>query len=146
MRDKERFKDKDRDFGFYFDFSPFNELFKLHPQFWRKRGKNFQCRPCFDHTLRGKQYPRTSIEKDNEKYTLVIELPGITKDDINLELTSEEVWLEAKNEEYEKHYFYRNFFESPIIPEQAQAKLKMGILTLHLPLKEGESKVKVDIE
>lgn len=146
MRDKEQFRDKDRDFGFYFDFSPFSEFFKMNPQFWRKRGRSVGFKPFFSHCLGGKLYPIASLEKNHEKYTLIIELPGITKDDINLELTSEEIWLEAKNEESEKHYVYRNFFENPIIPEQAKAKLKMGILTLHLPLKEGETKVKVDIE
>ena len=146
MRDNERFRDKDRDFGFYFDFSPFGEFIRMHPQFWKKRGRFSGFQPFFNHYLGGKQCPKAFLEKNNEQYTLTIELPGITKEDINLELTSEEIWLEAKNEEYGKHYYYRNFFETPIIPEQTQAKLKMGILTLHLLLKEGESKVKVDIE
>ena len=100
-------------------------------------------------------------ETDNE-IIIVAELPGVKKEDININATedtveiSAEVKTEKEETEKEMEYIHREIipkkfhrsFKLPveIIPERAKATYKNGILELRLPKKESREKRSIKIE
>ena len=87
-------------------------------------------------------------EYDNEYY-IKVELPGINKDDINIDINKSYVKIEAKKEieketENKKHKYHKSefrygnysrtlYFPYEIDVEKANAELKKGILHITLP-------------
>ncbi|MFX0186057.1 MAG: Hsp20/alpha crystallin family protein [Candidatus Hodarchaeota archaeon] len=143
------FKDRNRDRGFKFhvDFPPFNFLWKNicdsgHP-FFHKEHWFDQFRDKFSD---GSVRPHTRIESDKNAYMIIIEIPGIFKEDIDLEISSEELWLQAKNERYDKNYRLHLLFRKSIKSDQIKANLKAGILTITAPFSDKEPKTKVKID
>lgn len=118
-----------------------------------------------DPFFRGSFLPSTGIKADireNEKeYVLDIEIPGVKKEDIKLELRDDVLTVsvdhnEEVNEERdnyirrERRYgsFSRSFYVDNIKADSVKAKYVDGILTVTLP-KEKESKKnthKIDIQ
>lgn len=127
--------------GFTPDFLPFG-------QFWKHFGRH-----CIPHPHRGKFFgihddkiPRTHVTRDHEKYTIQIELPGISKDEIELEVTSDEIWLEARNENLNKTYSRNISLRIPIESTMVKASIKAGLLTIIAPLVEKREKRRIDID
>jgi HSP20 family protein len=99
-------------------------------------------------------------ETDNE-IIIEAELPGVKKDDININATEDsvEISAEAKTEEEteeeheyirkerEQKKFYRAFtLPVKVNPEKSKATYKNGILELRLPKKETREKRSIKIE
>lgn len=131
--------------GFQFEFPPFGP-------FMRKFA--FNCGP---HHRRGRHsrfhgdrnwsaYPRAYISRDHEKYTIQVELPGISKENIELEVGPDEIWLEARNEELDKEYRRNLLLRKSIDPTMVKASMKAGLLTITAPLAEKGEKYKVNID
>jgi HSP20 family molecular chaperone IbpA len=76
----------------------------------------------------------------------MMEIPGISRDQINLEISTDELWFKAKNEELKKEYHYHLFFRKPVKAEEISAKLKAGILTIKAPYSEPSNKRTVNID
>ncbi len=131
---------KDKDFHFSCGFDPFKIFVQGHP------GSKL---PIF-HKSRGfSNYGysgRPEIEKDDDGYTITFEIPGISRDEIHLEVTPDGLWLDAKNEELDKKYKNHFHFKEPIDPEKVNAKLKAGILIVSAPYANKKPKTKVNIE
>ncbi|MHA1995184.1 MAG: Hsp20/alpha crystallin family protein [Candidatus Hodarchaeales archaeon] len=89
---------------------------------------------------------RAEIEKDDDAYTITFEVPGVSKEDIQLEITPDGLWLNAKNEELKKEYKNHFHFREPIDPEKVNARLKAGILMVTAPFANKKPKTKVNIE
>ncbi len=146
MNEKTDKHDDEKDFNFCCDFPPFHILMKnfrgMKPffdkgTFSRHHGKKFH---------RGSNAPYTQITRDEEGYTITMELPGISKDEINLENTNEELWISAESKEFDRKYKHHLYFKRPVRSEEVKARLKAGILTITAPFMDRIPKTKVDVE
>jgi HSP20 family protein len=88
--------------------------------------------------------------KENEKdYTLELALPGMSKDDIQIELEENYLKISSKKEhENEKEWYYQSFSKSVYIGdtdvdiENIKSTMDKGILKIVLPKKEKVVKKK----
>ncbi len=100
----------------------------------------------------GESLPAVNISEDDKGYSIEVAVPGIAKDNFNLEIENDVLILSSEQEEnkdeQKQNYLRREFsyqsfkrsFELPetIDQEQINATIDAGILTLSLPKKEEE--------
>jgi HSP20 family protein len=92
---------------------------------------------------------KVDIKETEKAYVVEAEIPGVQKDEINLEIEQDRLTISVnKNEEIneEKENYIRkerrssamtrSFTVDNIIPEQANAKYENGVLAITLPKKE----------
>jgi len=132
---------------------PFNDvddMSRLFDEMWRR-----QIRP-----MAGNWYPVVDIMEDENEYTLIAELPGLTRDDVKISLTDNIVTIrgekkaktEEKNENWhqmERTYgmFERSFtLGSSVDPSRVKAKFENGVLTVALPKSEEARPREIRIE
>jgi Molecular chaperone (small heat shock protein) len=70
---------------------------------------------------------------EKDKFKIFIELPGVDKDKVKLDVAEDSV--EIKTEDEKKFYKMINL-DSAVDPDSAKASYKNGILTLELDKKE----------
>lgn len=116
----------------------------------------------FHQELKGMAMPVDVKEYENE-YCVKVELPGIEKEDINIDINKSYVKIEANKEieketEDKKHKYHKSefrygnysrtlYFPYEIDVETSTAELKKGILNLTLPklVKEEKETKKLEI-
>jgi len=94
--------------------------------------------------------PRTNLYDNGDQLEIMAEIPGLSKDDINIKIQGNYLELSGSRkpqvpEEYQSHRvergaltFTRSFtLPSDVDVEKAEASLKDGILTLALPKAEA---------
>lgn len=94
---------------------------------------------------------RTDIIDKGDKYVLEAELPGFTKEDINIDIQNDRLIVSAEHnentEEKKENFvrkerrfgsFSRSFDISSVKADEITAEYKNGILELNLPKKAGE--------
>jgi HSP20 family protein len=100
----------------------------------------------------GESLPAVNISEDDKGYSIEVAVPGIAKDNFNLEIENDVLILSSEQEEnkdeQKQNYLRREFsyqsfkrsFELPetVDQEQINATIDAGILTLSLPKKEEE--------
>ena len=96
-----------------------------------------------------------SVDEDEKEYVIKVETPGFDKDQINIELNDNVLTIKAERKDSEKSrgsYSERSSIISrrvqlsdEVDSEKIDAVLDKGILTLHLPKKEGITKQKIEI-
>ena len=137
-------------------FDPFKKIRKQETSL----SKFFDSNMEFDSFIRS---PLLDIKDEGDKLKIIAELPGIKKQDLDIDLTANQLTLKAKadvkKEEkskkkgyYSKERKFNSFFRSiklpeEIIPDKTRAEFKNGVLELHLKKKQGKKqkgfKVKV---
>ena len=96
------------------------------------------------------------VKEYDDNYCLKVELPGINKEDINIDINKSYVKIEAKKEfekeeEDKKHKYHKSefrygnysrtlYFPYEIDPNTSTAELKKGILEIKLPKIQLENK------
>lgn len=109
--------------------------------------------------------PAIEVKQNDKNYKVKVQLPGIKKDNINIELDNdfmtisaeiheekEEQKEEEKNTRYQTSEFrYGKYmrtisFDQPVKADEAKAKYKDGILTVTVPKQEIETHTKKIIE
>lgn len=88
--------------------------------------------------------PSVCIYHDEEKYLIEIELPGVSKEKIHLEMTERGFCLKAPRDDIE--YFGCWTLAHDIKPAEAKATFKNGLLTITAPLARPMKGQKVPIE
>jgi HSP20 family protein len=98
--------------------------------------------------------------KENEKdYVVEAEMPGVNKDDINIEMRDDRLTIAVqKNEDSEEERdnyirkerrtssMSRSFYVADVKPEEIKAKFENGVLSITLPKSEDQKKQhKIDI-
>ena len=143
-------KDKDYrnedDFNLCSDFPPFHMFFKAFPFKNFSHEKGFFHKNFGDLFSYGKHYPITHVKRDDEGYLIIMEIPGISKDQISLEVTNDSLWFNAKNDDLGKDYRYHMNFRKRIQTDNISAKLKAGILTIKALYLEPHPKRRVNID
>lgn len=137
-------RERERDFGF---FDPFFDGFFRFPSF-KNEFKDLE------------KVMRTDVREEENGYTLEVEMPGVKKEDVNLELNNGYLTIEAKqsksDDEKDKKGNYirreryygssaRSFYVGDISEEEINASLDSGILKVYIP-KENKEKNKKRIE
>ncbi len=125
--------------------------FRLIDDFEREFGKILNNFPSKNYELKN-SFGACDFEEKENHYLVTMDLPGIPKNEINIEATdgSLRVWGERKSERKEGDYSERYWgrFERTIpVPKgvdekQIEARFENGVLSLRIP-KTGEAKSKM---
>ncbi len=87
--------------------------------------------------------PLVDIMEEKEKYKIFVELPGVDKEKVKLDVAESSV--EVKTEDDKK--FYKMIeLESPVDTESAKASYKNGVLTLELDKEEKRKGKEIKID
>jgi HSP20 family molecular chaperone IbpA len=101
----------------------------------------------------------TDMDETEKEYIITIEMPGVRKDEIKLNIEEDAVTIsvqkEDREEELEERYFwkqqtYRGFYKRMHIPQNADpdkisATYRNGVLEVHIPKKETRGRnIKID--
>ena len=104
---------------------------------------------------------KIDVKEDDKEYMVEAELPGMTKEDVNLSIEDGRLCISVNKEEVkenknEKNYIHRerrytsiqrNVFLAEAANEDIKAKLKDGVLMITVPKKVHEDKSKaIEIE
>ena len=87
--------------------------------------------------------PLVDIMDEKDKYKIFIELPGVDKEKVKLDVAEDSV--EVKTEDDKKFYKMINF-DSAVNPDSSKASYKNGVLTLELEKKEKRIGKEIKIE
>ncbi|MEF8873287.1 MAG: Hsp20/alpha crystallin family protein [Candidatus Thermoplasmatota archaeon] len=146
-------------------FSPFREMDSIFEDLDRTLDRFFG-RPVEGRTssrmMPQARTPVTDLRDLGDKYRVEAEMPGLDKDDIEIEVRKDGMVIEAEKEkeieEEGEDYLrsergYRSFYRKLPLPDEVNvdevgANLENGILTIDLPKKEPEEKEgrKIEIE
>ncbi|WP_455367642.1 Hsp20/alpha crystallin family protein [[Eubacterium] cellulosolvens] len=117
----------------------------------------FFGRPMWDPTMRCLE-PLAHVRETDDKFIVTIDLPYVKKEDIKLEITPEDLKIEAK---MQKHILYDRWgtiqrrcrfdtfhkeihFPSEISADGAKAKFKEGFLIIEIPKRTTRYKISID--
>ncbi|CAM2907803.1 Hsp20/alpha crystallin family protein [Paenibacillus taichungensis] len=109
----------------------------------------------------GVQSFRTDIREEENKYVVKAELPGIAKEDIDIQVEGNELIIRAKRNEMTEQKddtnriirqerrsgeFIRRFYVEHIDEENIKARLENGLLELDIPKLPGEDHSRKSIQ
>ncbi|QOJ78172.1 Hsp20/alpha crystallin family protein [Infirmifilum lucidum] len=90
--------------------------------------------------------PFTDIFDEGDYYRIVVDIPGVDKEQINIEATENSLTISTSGE---RRYYKEVTFRDPIKPETAKAQYKNGVLTITVEKKikkEKEKGVRIKVE
>ncbi len=104
--------------------------------------------------------PQFEVKETSDAYVIKADLPGVNQDDIDINLTGNRLIVSGRREAEERHegdnYFafersYGTFTRAFTLPEgvdpdQVQAELKNGVLTLTIPKREEVKPRKISLK
>ena len=102
--------------------------------------------------------PRVDVEEQDGAYVVEAELPGVKREDVNIELVRNELSItgEIKEEEREgtlrRHtrrtgrFEYRVTLPDPVDAEKIEARLDNGVLTVRVPKSERAERRTIEIQ
>jgi HSP20 family protein len=101
--------------------------------------------------------PPVDIYETSESLVLIADLPGVSKEDLNLRVDNNVLTLQGKSShaasgeaiyrEYELVNFFRQFeLSEQVDQEKIAADFKQGVLTLHLPKVEKSKPRQIEVK
>lgn len=127
-----------------------------------QRRNGFDIDSWFDNFFNDSFFPfaygnntgiKVDIKENDKDYVVEAELPGVNKDEINVELRDDRLTImvqrdESKEEERDNYIrrerrnssMSRSFYVSGVKPEDVKAKFDNGVLTISLPKSEEQKK------
>lgn len=93
--------------------------------------------------------PKSIVDKTENGYSLVMSVPGLTKEDLKIVIKDRKLTISYENEKKDDDsYFVEKFSKSyflsdDIIDKKIEAEVKNGILKINLPTKDPESTEKI---
>ena len=95
--------------------------------------------------LPGSREPLVDVQEDNKQITVIAEIPGVSKEDVDLEVTNDSMIIRVDNPE--RKYYKEVNLPAEVDRESGDAKFNNGVLSIKLnklkPKKKGK-KLKVD--
>lgn len=91
--------------------------------------------------------PFTDVIEEEDKIRIIMDIPGVEKDDINIEATENEVKVSAERDD--RKYYKVVSLPDAVKPESAKASYKNGVLTIifeKVKKSKGGKGVKIKIE
>jgi len=110
---------------------------------WGNIRPGFGAKPHISETIE----PFVDIIEEEETIKIIADLPGVEKEDINIEATESEVRISA--ERGERKYFKVVKLPARVRPDTAKASYKNGVLTITIEKEEKSKKlsgVKIKVE
>lgn len=102
--------------------------------------------------------PLVDIEEQDDAYVVEAELPGVKREDVNIELVGNELDVTGEIKERERkgtlrrrtrrtgHFEYRVGLPDQVDPSKIDAKLDQGVLTVRVPKAERAQRRKIEIK
>jgi HSP20 family protein len=90
--------------------------------------------------------PFTDVFDEGDHYRIIVDVPGVEKDKINIEATERSLTITASND---RKYYKEVSFAEPVNPDTAKAQYRNGVLTITIEKKEKTKKekgVKIKVE
>jgi HSP20 family protein len=88
--------------------------------------------------------PAVCVDHDRENYSIQIELPGVKKDDIVLEISEQSFCVKGSRTDADLAGCY--FLAHSVNADKAKAKFESGLLNVTIPLKQPLVGKKIPIE
>jgi len=91
--------------------------------------------------------PLVDVLEDTSVLRVIAEIPGVTKQDIDLSATENSLLIQAESEDGKRKYYKELDLPCIVVPDTASAKFKNGVLEVELTKKHCDEKKgkKVDI-
>lgn len=87
--------------------------------------------------------PLVDVMEENDRYKIFVELPGVEKESVKLDVAESSVEIKTNDE----HKFYKMIYlDSAIDPESAKASYKNGVLSVEMEKKAARKGKEVTIE
>lgn len=129
---------------------PMRDLTRMHDDMDRLFGSLLTERPTNPFWTDSPKVPALDVRTEDGKYIVHLDVPGIKKENVDIQVTDEAVTVKAEyggEEEEEKNgYLHRERYRgtvqrsfrlpSPVSAGEATAKLEDGTLILTLPIRE----------
>jgi HSP20 family protein len=102
--------------------------------------------------------PPVDIEEQDDAYVIEAEVPGVKKDDVNIELISNELMVTGEIKEREREgilrkrtrrigrFEYRVRLPEQVDPDNVEAKLKDGVLSVRVPKHEQAERRRIQVK
>lgn len=102
--------------------------------------------------------PPVDIEEQDDAYVIEAEVPGAKKDDVNIELISNELMVTGEIKEREREgilrkrtrrigrFEYRVRLPEQVDPDNVEAKLKDGVLSVRVPKHEQAERRRIQVK
>ncbi len=87
--------------------------------------------------------PLVDVMNEKERYRIFVELPGVDKDKVRLDVAEDSVEIKTDDD---KNFYKMIYLDSAIDTDSAKASYKNGVLTLELDKKEKRKGKEVRIE
>ena len=87
--------------------------------------------------------PLVDVMSEKEKFKIFVELPGVEKEKVKLDVAEDSVEIKTDDE---KKFYKMIYLDSTVDPDSAKASYKNGILTLELDKKETRKGKEVKID
>ena len=101
-------------------------------------------------------FPALNLYQNGEKYEVKVTVPGIKKEDLEIEVIEGSLQIKGDRKKEDKNYLrqeriYGEFIKTVNIPENVaidkiSAELKDGILTIIMPIKEEAKPKKIKVK
>jgi HSP20 family protein len=101
--------------------------------------------------------PPVDIEETDDAYIFEVELPGVRREDITIEVDAQELHISGQIVEKERKgvvrqstrrsggFDYRASLPSGVDPDRAEAQFENGVLTVRIPRSEGKQRRRITI-
>jgi HSP20 family protein len=87
--------------------------------------------------------PLVDVMSEKDKFKIFVELPGVDKDKVKLDVAEDSVEIKTEDE---KKFYKMIYLDSAVDPDSSKASYKNGILTLELDKKEKRKGKEIKIE
>jgi HSP20 family protein len=103
------------------------------------------------------RYPAVDLVDNGDHYTVTAELPGFTKESVDIQINKDELQIKAQKEdqteEKRKNYMHREraysalertiTFPEEVVPSKCEGEMKDGVLELKIPKREPKPEEKM---
>lgn len=102
--------------------------------------------------------PLVDIEEHDDAYVVEAELPGVKRENVNVEVVGNELMITGELKETERkgvirkrtrrtgQFHYRVGLPESVDPDKVEAKLNDGVLTIHIPKTEKATRRQIEIK
>ena len=137
---------------------PFSELEQMTQRMRRMLDQTFGGWPSPLVTEAPGWSPLVDIEEQDDTYVLEAELPGVKREDVNIELVGNELSITGEIKERERkgalrrrtrrtgHFEYRVRLPDQVDASKIEAGLDQGVLTVRVPKSERAQRQKIEIK